>query len=135
VLVYGFGYLPIQTPYPWFLDKFQSLLLWDSMVLTSPYSSSFLSSFLYSFLAQPISSTQYSLVSTNDNKTICWSTISYILSKVNDPGFMSVWGSNKASKNIGPPGKPEGNTVHRMRCIVSPKIDLMGGCNTHVFIA
>jgi hypothetical protein len=52
-----------------------------------------------------------------------------------DPGFMSIWGSNKASKTIGPPGKPEGNTVHRVHCAVSPEIVLMGGCNTHVFAA
>jgi hypothetical protein len=54
---------------------------------------------------------------------------------LSDPGFMSVRGSNKASKTIGPPGKPEGNTVHRVHCVVSPEIVLMGGYNTHVFAA
>jgi hypothetical protein len=39
---------------------------------------------------------------------------SSILSEFIDPGFMSVRVSNKASKTIGPPGKPEGNTTHRM---------------------
>jgi hypothetical protein len=48
---------------------------------------------------------------------------------------MSVQVSNKASKTIDPPGKPEGNVAHRMRCAVSPEIALMGGCNTHVFTA
>jgi hypothetical protein len=48
---------------------------------------------------------------------------------------MSIRVSNKDYKTIGPPGKPEGNTTHRMCCAVSPKIDLMGGCNTHVFTA
>jgi hypothetical protein len=52
-----------------------------------------------------------------------------------DPGFKSIQGSNKASKTISPPGKPEGNATHRMCCAVSPEIALMGGCNTHVFIA
>ena len=60
-------------------------------------------------------------------------TLSYILSEFIEPGFMSVQVSNKASKTIDPPGKPEGNTTHRMRCVVSPEIDLMGGCKTHVF--
>jgi hypothetical protein len=60
---------------------------------------------------------------------------SSILSEFIDPGFMSVRVSNKASKTIGPPGKPEGNTTHRMRCTVSPEIALMGGCKTQVFTA
>jgi hypothetical protein len=47
---------------------------------------------------------------------------------------MFVWVSNKASKTIDPPGKPEGNVVHRMHYVVSPKIVLMGGCNTHAFV-
>jgi hypothetical protein len=34
--------------------------------------------------------------------------------------------SNKASKTIGPSGKPEGNTVHRMHYVVSLEIDLNG---------
>jgi hypothetical protein len=46
---------------------------------------------------------------------------------------MFVWGSNKASKTISPPGKLEGNAAHRVHCAVSPKIVLMGGYNTHVF--
>jgi hypothetical protein len=54
---------------------------------------------------------------------------------LSDLGFMSVQVSNKASKTIGPPGKPEGNTAHRVHCVVSPEIVLMGGCNTHVFTA
>jgi hypothetical protein len=48
---------------------------------------------------------------------------------------MSIWVSNKASKTIGPPGKPEGNTTHKMCCAVSPEIALMGGCKTQVFTA
>jgi len=52
-----------------------------------------------------------------------------------DPGFMYAWGSNKASETIGPPSNPEGNAAHRVHCAVSPKIVLMGGCNTHVFAA
>jgi hypothetical protein len=48
---------------------------------------------------------------------------------------MSVQGSNKSSKTIGPPGKPEGNVAHRVHCSVSPEIVLMGGYNTHVFVA
>jgi hypothetical protein len=58
-----------------------------------------------------------------------------LLSEFIDPGFMSIQVSNKASKTIGPPGKPEGNTTHRMHCAVSPEIALMGGCKTHVFTA
>ena len=50
-----------------------------------------------------------------------------------DPRFMSVWVSNKASKTIGPPGKPKGNVAHKMCCAFSPEIDLMGGYKTHVF--
>ena len=45
---------------------------------------------------------------------------------------MSTWGSNKASKTIGPPGKPEGNAVHRVHYAVSPEIVLMGDSNTQV---
>jgi hypothetical protein len=60
---------------------------------------------------------------------------SSIMSEFIDPGFMSVQVSNKASKTIGPSGKPEGNMAHRMRCAISTKIILMGGCNTQVFIA
>jgi hypothetical protein len=52
---------------------------------------------------------------------------------LSDPRFMFVRGSNKASKNIVPLGKPEGNTVRRVHCAVSPEIVLMGGYNTHVF--
>jgi hypothetical protein len=52
---------------------------------------------------------------------------------ISDPGFMSIWVSNKASKTIAPHGKPVGNTTHRMHCAVSPEIDLMGGCNNQVF--
>jgi hypothetical protein len=48
---------------------------------------------------------------------------------------MSVWVSNKASKTIDPLGKIESNTTHKMRCVVSPEIDLMGGYKTQVFIA
>jgi hypothetical protein len=58
---------------------------------------------------------------------------SSILSEFIDPGFMSVQVSNKESKTIGPPGKPEGNTTHGMHCALSPKITLMGGCKTQVF--
>jgi hypothetical protein len=46
---------------------------------------------------------------------------------------MSIRVSNKAYKTIGLPSKPEGNTMHRMLCAVSPEIALMGGCETHVF--
>jgi hypothetical protein len=55
------------------------------------------------------------------------------MSEFIDPGFMYVQVSNKASKTIDPPSKPEGNTTHIVRCAVSPKIALMGGCKTHVF--
>jgi hypothetical protein len=48
---------------------------------------------------------------------------------------MSVWGSKKASKTIGPLGKPESNAVHRVHCAVSLEIVLMGVYNTHVFAA
>jgi hypothetical protein len=48
---------------------------------------------------------------------------------------MFVWVSKKASKTIGPPGKPEGNTTHKVHNVVSPEITLMGVCNTHVFAA
>jgi hypothetical protein len=34
---------------------------------------------------------------------------------------------------IGPPGKPEGNAAHKVHCVVSPEIVLMGDCNTQVF--
>jgi hypothetical protein len=54
---------------------------------------------------------------------------------LSDPGFMFVRGSNKASKTIDPPGKPEGNAAHKVHCTVSPEIVLMGGYNTHVFVA
>jgi hypothetical protein len=43
------------------------------------------------------------------------------------------WGSNKASKTIVPPGNPKGNPTHRVHCVVSPEIVLMGDCNTQVF--
>jgi hypothetical protein len=46
---------------------------------------------------------------------------------------MFVRVSKKASKTIGPPSKPEGNTTHKMHFTVSPEIDLMGGCKTQVF--
>jgi hypothetical protein len=46
---------------------------------------------------------------------------------------MSVRVSNKASKTIDPPSKPEGNVVHRVHRAFSPEIVLMGGYNTHVF--
>jgi hypothetical protein len=39
---------------------------------------------------------------------------------------------NKTPKSIDPPGKPEGNTTHRMHCTLSPKIVLMSGYNTQV---
>jgi hypothetical protein len=42
-----------------------------------------------------------------------------------DPGFISFRVPTKP-KTIGPSGKPEGNTVHRMHCIVSPEIYLNG---------
>jgi hypothetical protein len=48
---------------------------------------------------------------------------------------MSIQVSNKDSKTIGPPSKPEVNTSHRVHYAVSLEIYLMGGCNTHVFIA
>jgi hypothetical protein len=84
------------------------------MVSTSPSNGSFLSSFLYSSLAQPISSTQSSLVPTNGKWNHLLVTILSILSEFIDPGFMSVRVSNKASKTIGPPGKPEGNTTQNV---------------------
>jgi hypothetical protein len=56
-----------------------------------------------------------------------------ILPEFIDPRFMSIRGSNKASKTIGPPGKLEGNIAHIMCCAVSPKIALMGGFNMEVF--
>jgi hypothetical protein len=62
-------------------------------------------------------------------------TYSYILSKFIDPGLISTRVYNKTSKTIGPPGKPEGNTTHRMRYEVSPEIDLMGGYKTQVSTA
>jgi hypothetical protein len=43
-----------------------------------------------------------------------------------DPGFMSVRVSNKASKTIGPPGKPEGNTTH-MSALCSLTRDSLNG--------
>jgi hypothetical protein len=52
---------------------------------------------------------------------------------LNDPGFMSVRGSKKASKTISSPCKPEGNATHRVHRTFSPEIVLMGGYNTHVF--
>jgi hypothetical protein len=66
---------------------------------------------------------------------ICVGYFYPILSKFIDPRFMSVRVSSKASKTIDPPGKLEGNTTHIMRCVVSLEIDLLGGCNTQVFIA
>jgi hypothetical protein len=42
-----------------------------------------------------------------------------------DPGFISIRVPTKP-KTIGPSGKPEGNTVHRMHCAVSPEIALNG---------
>jgi hypothetical protein len=48
---------------------------------------------------------------------------------------MSVQGSNKASKTIIPLGKPKGNATHRVNCVISPEIVLMGGYNTHVFVS
>jgi hypothetical protein len=62
---------------------------------------------------------------------------SFIMSNFvsSDPGFTYVWVSNKASKTIGPPGKPKGNVAHIVHCTVSPEIVLMGCYNTHVFTA
>jgi hypothetical protein len=54
---------------------------------------------------------------------------------LSDPGFMSVQGSNKASKTIDPPGKPEGNAAHKVHYIVSPEMFLMGGYNIQVLVA
>jgi hypothetical protein len=48
---------------------------------------------------------------------------------------MSIQGSKKAFKTIDPPSKPEGNTSHKVHYVVSPKIVLMGGYNTHVIEA
>jgi hypothetical protein len=48
---------------------------------------------------------------------------------------MPIRVSNKASKTIGPSGKPKGNTTHRMQCTVSHEIYLMGGCKNQVFTA
>jgi hypothetical protein len=42
-----------------------------------------------------------------------------------DPGFISLKVPTKP-KTIDPFGKPEGNTVHKMHCPVSPKIYLNG---------
>jgi hypothetical protein len=41
-----------------------------------------------------------------------------------DPGSDLNRFPTKPSKTIGPPGKPEGNTTHRMYCTVSPEIVL-----------
>jgi hypothetical protein len=40
------------------------------------------------------------------------------------PRFRSKQTSNKSSKTIGPPGKPEGNKTHKVYCAVSPEIVL-----------
>jgi hypothetical protein len=132
----------MQTPTLLSLASFQSLLLWDSMISsTSPSSVAFLYSFLNILLIclpqifllcfnilQHISSTQSSIVPINENKTIFWFNL-YILSKfvMSDPWFMSIRGSNKSSKTIGPPGNPKGNTVHMLYCAISPEIVSMGG--------
>jgi hypothetical protein len=39
-----------------------------------------------------------------------------------DPGSDLNRFPTKPSKTIGPPGKPEGNTTHRVHCAVSPEI-------------
>jgi hypothetical protein len=59
----------------------------------------------------------------------------FVLSELIDLGFMYIRVSNKASKTIGPLGKPEGNATHKMRCVVLLEIALMGGCKTQVFPA
>jgi hypothetical protein len=41
-----------------------------------------------------------------------------------DPGLDMIRVPTKPSKTIGPPGKPEGNTTHRVHCAVSPEIAL-----------
>jgi hypothetical protein len=46
---------------------------------------------------------------------------------LSDLEFMSVQGSNKASKTISPLHNPERNAVHRVHYAVSPKIVLIGG--------
>jgi hypothetical protein len=46
-----------------------------------------------------------------------------------DLGSDLLWFPTKPLKTIGPHGKPEGNIAHRMNCIVSHEIVLMGGYN------
>jgi hypothetical protein len=58
-----------------------------------------------------------------DNETISWLLL-FLSTSWADPGSDLNRFPTKPSKTIGPPGKPEGNTTHRMYCAVSPEIVL-----------
>jgi hypothetical protein len=62
----------------------------------------------------PLNPVQFQL----DNKTICWMLgLTQVLISI---------GFQQNPQTIGPPGKPEGNVVHRVHNAVSPEIALWG---------
>jgi hypothetical protein len=81
-----------------------------------------------------ISFTQSLLVPTG-NKTIFWFIVYSCYPSWDDPGSGPPHFQQNPPKTINSPGKPEGNTTHRMHCAVSPEIVLMGGCNAQVLAA
>jgi hypothetical protein len=91
----------------------------------------FYTSILCAFLPW-IPSTQYCPVPTS-NGTIFWLIFLTLTSSWVDPSSDLNRFPTKPSKTISPPGKPEGNVVHRVHNAVSPKIDFIGDCNTQVF--
>jgi hypothetical protein len=83
---------------------------------------------------QQISFTQSHFVPTG-NITIFW--LDSVLATIMGLNQVQVYCGfhQNPSKTILPPGKPEGNTVHRIHYAVSPEIVLMGGCSTEVLVA
>jgi hypothetical protein len=57
------------------------------------------------------------------NETIFWLLISLTTSWDGPISDLNMF-PTKPSKTIGPPGKPEGNTTHRMYYVASPEIVL-----------
>jgi hypothetical protein len=86
------------------------------------------SGFTHYFLMHSISSTQSSLVPLNTTtKPFVGLLLNYPLPTIFivDPGFISSRVPTKP-KTITPSSKLEGNTVHKMHYVVSPKIALNG---------
>ena len=107
----------MQTQVPLFSTIVQSPPSLDSMAQKFPFIPSFSLQFFHG--SHSLNSMQFQLAT---KPFIGWSPS--LTTSWADPGSNMNKLPTKPSKTIGPPGKPEGNTTHRVYCAVSLDIFL-----------